>query len=35
MAGPRREPIVRARVKTCVLRIVCERGWSSAYGGWG
>ena len=30
MAGPIIDPIVRARVKMCVVRIVWERGWSSA-----
>jgi len=28
-------PAWKARVRTCVVRIVFERGWSSAYEVWG
>jgi len=35
MREPTKEPVVSARVKTWVVRMVWERGWSSSYGVWG
>lgn len=32
---PTRAPVVAPRVRQCTVRMVCERGWSSAYAAWG